>query len=160
MDLFVQQSQLMPLISALIAQFGGVFNRDEASIKIPKEIQGAIYKILPYYEGPFEEPSSLPELITKHAITDLVTALKGGIDTWCRLDSHAFAILGRLLLAAETCLAKEQGLFKLMNLLDKPAMRSDFQSYKAAIGQYLLLPLYWAFIDSSRPSRPRRWSAV
>jgi len=60
-----------------------------------------------------DDSCPLKEFVQEIATTALVSILDS-LDTWGRLDEKAFVTVARILLATESCLRKEQGLFQLM----------------------------------------------
>ncbi|KAI5848716.1 hypothetical protein DFP73DRAFT_621171 [Morchella snyderi] len=89
-------------------------------------------------------------------------------ERWCLLDATAFIFVTRILLEAEPCLAKDQGLFRLIEALETLRDQSSTLSmperlltiYKNTLGESLAAKLLDTFIDSQESGFSRRWAGM
>ncbi|RPB24888.1 hypothetical protein L211DRAFT_158565 [Terfezia boudieri ATCC MYA-4762] len=165
MDL--RREQVAILITSLAEHIKTLANEASSRVCVPETLQKKVDDLLPQFNCKRYESTSLPEFIQEIVTTELVATLDS-LDTWGNLDGKAFVTVTRILLATESCLSKEQGLFQLMCVLEENVFlvntserhKEGYQrlaEFKATVGELLLFPLYFAFIDNSKPSSTRRW---
>ncbi|KAF8449868.1 hypothetical protein BGX38DRAFT_1269908 [Terfezia claveryi] len=162
-----RREQVAILITSLTDHIKTRANEASSRVCIPEKLQKEVEDLLPQFDSKRYESTSLPEFIKEIVTTKLVAALNS-LDTWGKLDGKAFVTVTRILLATESCLSKEQGLFQLMCVLEENVVlvntsekhkegHQRLAEFKATVGERLLFPLYFAFIDNSKPSITRRW---